>query len=146
MELPCTVHLIVLYQQHPCLFVRRISIPRRICSLNHIFPGSSDDSNILTAGKDGDNDASLNQKTFNTQRNGQNKVDDDDYYLRGAVSSTPEGKQVQEKNLIHLCGASFEKRTDFIREYFLPSPCSQPVGITVQQQQEVNGSDITKLG
>jgi hypothetical protein len=70
----------------PCLFVRRISIPRRICSLTHIFPGSSEDSNILTAGKDGDNDASLNQKTFNTQRNGQNEVDDDDYYLRGAVT------------------------------------------------------------
>jgi virginiamycin B lyase len=75
----------------------------------------------------------------NTQPKGQNDADDD-YYLRGAVSSTSEGKQVQEKNLINLCGGSFEKRTDFIREYTLPFPCSQPVGITVQQQ-EVNGSN-----
>ncbi|MFZ0655238.1 MAG: SMP-30/gluconolactonase/LRE family protein [Nitrososphaeraceae archaeon] len=104
------------------------------------FLNSSNDSDFLPVGEERDNDASLNQKMSNTQPKGQNDVDDDDYYLRGAVSSTSEGKQVQEKNLINLCGGSFEKRTDFIREYTLPFPCSQPVGITVQQQ-EVNGSN-----
>ena len=109
------------------------------------FFSSSNDSNFSTVGKDGDNDASLNQRTSNTQLNGQNGVDDnDDYYLRGAVSSASEGKQVQEKNLIHLCGGSFEKRTDFIQEYTLPFPCSQPVGITVQQQQEDNNGSNTE--
>jgi virginiamycin B lyase len=105
------------------------------------FLGSSNDSNTLTKGEDRDSDASLSQKMSNTQPKGQNDVDDDDYYLRGAVSSTSEGKQVQKKNQIHLCGGSFEKRTDFIREYTFPFLCSQPVGITVQQQQEVNGSN-----
>ena len=102
------------------------------------FLSSNNDSDFLPVGEDRENDASLNQKMSNTQPKGQN--DADDYYLRGAVSSISEGKQVQEKNLINLCGGSFEKRTDFIREYTLPFPCSQPVGITVQQQ-EVNGSN-----
>lgn len=104
------------------------------------FLNSSNDSDFLPVGEERDNDASLNQEISNIQSKRQNEVDDDDYYLRGAVSSTSEGKQVQEKNLINLCGGSFEKRTDFIREYTLPFPCSQPVGITVQQQ-EVNGSN-----
>jgi hypothetical protein len=102
------------------------------------FLSSSNDSNILTEGEDRDN-ASLNQKMSNTQPKGQNDVDDD-YYLRGAVSSTSEGKQVQEKNQINLCGGSFEKRTYFIQEYTLPFPCSQPVGITFQHQEN-NGSN-----
>ena len=34
----------------------------------------------------------------------------------------------------------FEKRTYFIQEYTLPFPCSQPVGITFQQQEN-NGSN-----
>jgi virginiamycin B lyase len=112
------------------------------------FLNSSNDSDFLPVGEERDNDASLNQdndaslnqEISNIQSKRQNEVDDDDYYLRGAVSSTSKGKQVQEKNLINLCGGSFEKRTDFIREYTLPFPCSQPVGITVQQQ-EVNGSN-----
>ena len=104
------------------------------------FLAFSNDGNFLTVEEDRDNDASLNQETSNTQPKGQNEVDDDYYFLRGAVSSTSEGKQVQEKNQINLCGGSFEKRTYFIQEYTLPFPCSQPVGITFQQQ-EVNGSN-----
>jgi hypothetical protein len=84
------------------------------------FLSSSNDSDFLPVGEDRENDASLNQKMSNTQPKGQNVADD--YYLRGAVSSISEGKQVQEKNLINLCGGSFEKRTDFIREYTLPFP------------------------
>jgi hypothetical protein len=104
------------------------------------FLAFSNDGNFLTVEEDRDNDASLNQETSNTQSKGQNEVDDDYYFLRGAVSSTSEGKQVQEKNQINLCGGSFEKRTYFIREYTLPFPCSQPVGITFQQQEN-NGSN-----
>ncbi|MGC2482493.1 MAG: hypothetical protein WA398_01915, partial [Nitrososphaeraceae archaeon] len=89
------------------------------------FLNSSNDSDFLPVGEERDNDASLNQdndaslnqEISNIQSKRQNDVDDDDYYLRGAVSSTSEGKQVQEKNLINLCSGSFEKRTDFIREY-----------------------------
>ena len=104
------------------------------------FLAFSNDGNFLTVEEDRDNDASLNQETSNTQPKGQNEVDDDYYFLRGAVSSTSEGKQVQEKNQINLCGGSFEKRTYFIQEYTLPFPCSQPVGITFQQQEN-NGSN-----
>jgi hypothetical protein len=50
---------------------------------------------------------------------------------------------VLEKHQTYLCGGSFEKRTDFIREYTLPFPCSQPVGITIQQQQQNNTNSNT---
>jgi hypothetical protein len=95
------------------------------------FLAFSNDGNFLTVEEDRDNDAFLNQETSNTQPKGQNEDDDDYYFLRGAVSSTSEGKQVQENNQINLCGGSFEKRTYFIQEYILPFPCSQPVGYIV---------------
>jgi hypothetical protein len=60
-----------------------------------IFLGPSNDNNFSTVEKDRESDASNNQKTSNAQSKGQNEADD--YYLRGAVSSTSEGKQVQEK-------------------------------------------------
>ena len=99
------------------------------------FLGPNNDGNLSLIGRGDDNNiASNNQEISNGQTKGQNEIVDD-YSLRGAVSSASGGKQVLEKYQNHLCGASFEKRTDFIQEYTLPFPCSQPVGITVQQQQ-----------
>ena len=99
------------------------------------FIGPNNDGSLSLIGRGDDNNiASDNQKISNDQTKGQNEMVDD-YYLRGAASNTSGGKQVLEKYQTHLCGASFEKRTDFIQEYALPFPCSQPVGIIVQQQQ-----------
>ena len=105
------------------------------------FLGSNNyDGNLSLIGRGDDNNiASDNQKISNGQTKGQSEIDD--YSIRGAVSSTSGGKQVLEKYQTHLCGASFEKRTDFIQEYTLPFPCSLPVGITVQQQQNSSNND-----
>jgi virginiamycin B lyase len=101
---------------------------------------NNDDGNLsLIGGGDDNNIASDNQEISIGQIKGQNKIVDD-YSLRGAISNTSGGKQVLEKYQTHLCGASFEKRTDFIQEYTLPFTCSQPVGITVQQQQNSSNS------
>jgi virginiamycin B lyase len=101
---------------------------------------NNDDGNLsLIGGGDDNNIASDNQEISIGQTKGQNKIVDD-YSLRGAISNTSGGKQVLEKYQTHLCGASFEKRTDFIQEYTLPFTCSQPVGITVQQQQNSSNS------
>jgi hypothetical protein len=91
--------------------------------------------------KKGNNNSATDnpQETSNTQSNIQSE--NNEYNLRGAVSSTSGGKQVLEKHQTYLCGGSFEKRTDFIREYTLPFPCSQPVGITIQQQQNNTNSN-----
>jgi hypothetical protein len=92
------------------------------------FLDSNYNGNFFSAVKENDNSISDNQEIFNDKRNGQDEIDD--YSLRGATNSTSGGKRVTEKYLTYLCGASFEKRTDFIQEYMLPFPCSQPVGIT----------------
>jgi hypothetical protein len=104
------------------------------------FIGPNNDGNISLIGRGDDNDIALdNQKISIGQTRAQNKIVDD-YSLRGAISNTSGGKQVLEKYQTHLCGASFEKGTDFIQEYTLPFTCSQPVGITVQQQQNSSNS------
>jgi hypothetical protein len=89
---------------------------------------------VFFLGPNNDDIASDKQELSDTQPKGQNKIDD--YSLRGAVSNNSGGKQVLEKYQTYLCGGSFEKRTDFIQEYTLPFPCSQPVGITIQQQEK----------
>jgi hypothetical protein len=92
----------------------------------------NNNANLFTIEKDNINSATDNQQeTSNSQSNIQNE--NNEYNLRGAVSSTSGGKQVLEKHQTYLCGGSFEKRTDFIQEYTLPFPCSQPVGITILQ-------------
>ena len=83
-----------------------------------------------------DNITGNNQEISNGQPNEQKEIDD--YSVRGAISSTSGGKQVLEEYETHLCGASFEKRTKYIQEYTMPFPCSQPVGITVHQEQQEN--------
>jgi virginiamycin B lyase len=102
----------------------------------------NNNANLFTREKDNINSATDNQQaTSNSQSNIQDE--NSEYNLRGAVSSTSGGKQVLEKHQTYLCGGSFEKRTDFIREYTLPFPCSQPVGITIQQQQQNNTNSNT---
>ena len=91
---------------------------------------------VLLGGPNNDNIVGNNQETSNRQLNEQKEIDD--YSLRGAVSSTTGGKQVLEEYETHLCGASFEKRTKYIQEHTMPFPCSQPVGITVHQEQQEN--------
>ena len=62
--------------------------------------------------------------------------DDDDYYQRGSINNdddSSEGKQVREEFKQHLCGSSFEKISDYIVEYSIPYPCSQPVGIAIDK-------------
>ena len=80
------------------------------------FLGPNNNGNFSLIGGGDDNIASNNQEMSNNQTKGQNEIVDN-YYLRGAVSSTSGGKQVLEKYQTHLCGASFEKRTNFIQEY-----------------------------
>jgi hypothetical protein len=83
-----------------------------------------------------DNTIGNNQEISNGQPNEQKEIDD--YSVRGAISSTSGGKQVLEEYETHLCGASFEKKTKYIQEHTMPFPCSQPVGITVHQEQQEN--------
>jgi virginiamycin B lyase len=74
---------------------------------------------------------------MNNNSNGNNSYKenvDDEYSQRGSVNTnnpTAEDKQIPTKYVPHLCGSSFEKVSDFIVEYSIPFPCSQPVGITI---------------
>ncbi|MGZ8891204.1 MAG: hypothetical protein ACXW0J_07370, partial [Nitrososphaeraceae archaeon] len=75
----------------------------------------------------------------NNQQNisfNSNENDNDDYYQRGSIGnnySSSEGKQVRGEFKKHLCGSSFEKISDYIVEYSVPYPCSQPVGIAIDK-------------
>lgn len=61
----------------------------------------------------------------------------DEYFLRGAISDTSAGKQMSEENKQFLCGTSFGKQNRFITEFSIPFPCSQPVGITVDGNDDI---------
>jgi virginiamycin B lyase len=106
------------------------------------FVGPNNNAKLFTVERENVNSASDNQQEMvNSQSNIQKE--NDDYNLRGAISGTSGGKQVLEKHQTYLCGGTFEKRTDFIQEYTLPFPCSQPVGITIQQQNSTNNNTNT---
>lgn len=62
----------------------------------------------------------------------------DEYSQRGSVNNnkTSDGKQIPIEYTPHLCGSSFEKITDFIVEYSIPFPCSQPVGIAIDNNNK----------
>ena len=63
----------------------------------------------------------------------------DEYSQRGSVNNnnnTADGKQIPIEYTPHLCGSSFEKITDFIVEYSIPFPCSQPVGIAIDNNNK----------
>ena len=104
-----------------------IAIPASALSILLIF---------LLGPLNNDNTIGNNQEISNGQPNEQKEIDD--YSVRGAISSASGGKQVLEEYETHLCGASFEKRTKYIQEHTMPFPCSQPVGITVHQEQQEN--------
>lgn len=61
----------------------------------------------------------------------------DEYFLRGAISDTSVGKQIGEENKAFLCGTSFDNNNRFIAEFSIPFPCSQPVGIAVDANDNV---------
>lgn len=70
----------------------------------------------------------------------QNQADREameEYFLRGAISDTSAGKQLDEENRAYLCGTSFDNQNRFITEYSIPFPCSQPVGITVDKNDNI---------
>lgn len=114
-----------------------IAIPASALSifLLIVLLGPPNNDNFYTVGNS-DNIIGNNQEISNEQLNEQKEIDD--YSLRGAISGTSGGKQVLEEYETHLCGGSFEKRTRYIQEHTMPFPCSQPVGITVHQEQQEN--------
>ena len=61
----------------------------------------------------------------------------DNYYQRGSIDETSEGKKVNLKVKEYACGTSIEKRNQFITEYTIPIPCTQPVGIAVDSVNKV---------
>jgi virginiamycin B lyase len=63
--------------------------------------------------------------------------DDDDYFLRGAINEESVGKQVAGETKKYICGTSFEKNTEYMGEYSIPLPCSQPVGIAVGRDDRI---------
>lgn len=81
---------------------------------------------------------SSSEKNQNTDGTSQQQQMEDDTFLRGAVDTNSEGKQISEKNRRHLCGSSlFAESTEFIQEYQIPFSCAQPVGIAVDGQEKV---------
>jgi virginiamycin B lyase len=85
-----------------------------------------------------------NDNNNNNETSSYNENTDDEFSKRGSINtntntttSNPtaevEGKQIPTKYVPHLCGSSFEKISEFIVEYSIPFPCSQPVGITIDE-------------
>lgn len=62
---------------------------------------------------------------------------EDDYYLRGSINETSEGKKVTSNTKEYVCGASTEKRNQFIKEYTIPISCTQPIGIAVDNTNKI---------
>jgi virginiamycin B lyase len=65
------------------------------------------------------------------------KTDLDNYYQRGSIDETSEGKKITSKDRKYTCGTSIEKRNEFITEYTIPAPCTQPVGIAIDSHNKV---------
>lgn len=61
----------------------------------------------------------------------------DEYFLRGAISDTSFGKQMGDENRAFLCGTSFDNQNMFITEFSIPFPCSQPVAIAVDKNDDI---------
>lgn len=53
----------------------------------------------------------------------------DSYFQRGAASDATAGKQIADDGKRYLCGATFAKSNQYIKEYDVPYPCTQPVAI-----------------
>ena len=70
-------------------------------------------------------------------QDGDNGNQINSYYQRGSIDETSEGKKVALKVKDYVCGTSIEKRNQFIKEYTIPVPCTQPVGIAVDSVNKV---------
>ena len=46
-------------------------------------------------------------------------------------------KKIFEQNKIYLCSTTFEKSTEFIKEYSIPIDCTQPVGIAIDHKDKI---------
>jgi sugar lactone lactonase YvrE len=70
-----------------------------------------------------------------------NDIIDKDYNLRGSAAlndtAYAEGKQLYVKNERYLCGTPFPSSTQYMEEYYIPLTCSQPVGITVDNNDKI---------
>jgi virginiamycin B lyase len=68
----------------------------------------------------------------------EEKEQNDDMFLRGAVDANSEGKQISEKLRRHLCGSSIlPENMEFIQEFQIPFSCAQPVGLATDRQGKV---------
>src|SRR5919108_2398765 len=89
----------------------------------------------IIGNKDGNN---LLQLPNSDNQNGDSGAQRNEEYLRGAVDANSEGKQITGENKMYLCGSSLlAKSTEFIQEYQIPFVCAQPVGIAVDNQDNV---------
>jgi streptogramin lyase len=73
----------------------------------------------------------------NSSHSNEIQVKDLEYPQRDSLNNTNyplDEKQIPIKYIPHLCGSSFEKISDFIVEYSIPVPCSQPVGIAIDNK------------
>ena len=65
------------------------------------------------------------------------KTEPDNYYQRGSIDENSEGKKITSNDRKYTCGTSIEKRNEFITEYAIPAPCTQPVGIAIDSHNKV---------
>ena len=59
------------------------------------------------------------------------KTEPDNYYQRGSIDENSEGKKITSNDRKYTSGTSIEKRNEFITEYTIPAPCTEPVGIVL---------------
>lgn len=72
-----------------------------------------------------------------SEANQANTESKERYFPRGVINETSIGKQISEENKAYLCGTSFDNHNRFIDEFAIPFPCSQPVGIAVDADDNV---------
>jgi hypothetical protein len=58
-------------------------------------------------------------------------------WVKQNASSKEDEKKIFEQNKIYLCSTTFEKSTDFIKEYSIPIDCTQPVGIAIDHKDKI---------
>ena len=86
----------------------------------------------------------FNNNKTSIGNNNFNEIADDDLeysqqrseYNDTNTDYSTEGKQIPAKYVPHLCGSSFEKISEYIVEYSIPFPCSQPVGIAIDNNDK----------
>ena len=84
---------------------------------------------LLTDNKNSIENSRSNEIVENNSLDSQSSVNND-------RSNLIDKKQIPAKYVQHLCGSSFEKISEYIIEYSIPFPCSQPVGITIDNNDK----------